>query len=126
MKVRVKYLAFFFECCQNGAEKIVAANVNKQYMALYSSSPSTFSFHYDGVGLLMLCIEKMLNDGYQKPFNYFQQDLRARHLQKMIEVLKIPVDHQESFKENNLPVHTSTMFDEFNLHTKACDASMFC
>ncbi len=124
-KIKVKYMTFFFECCQVEGKEIEVVDIKKQHMCLYSSPPNEVSIHFKGVGLLMTCMVEMLEAGYKGTLNSLQEDLRSNYMQKTTEILGVPLEDQETFMENRLPVFTSNMFDKFILHTKIAIASEF-
>ena len=122
-KIRIKYAAFFFECCQlYRGDKIKAAEIKKQYIAVYSAPPQQISYHYDGVGLMMIVLVDILKEGYTGSVSELQRLVRERLVKKMTETLAIPEDSRESFNKEHLPVHTSTMYDDFCFHKKISDA----
>ena len=121
----MKWMVFFFECCQTEGKKIEVVDIKRQYMALYSSPPNKESYHHDGVGLLVTCMAKILEAGYEGSLNSFQQTLRCKYLTKLTDVLGINVKDQDVFKRTYLPIHTNSIFDDLNLYEKTCNASKF-
>lgn len=125
-QIRIKYMAFFFECCQlNNDDKIKAAEIKKQYVAVYSSPPNQVSYHYDGVGLMMIVLTKLLRKGYSGSFSELQRVVRHKLVKKMTTVWGIDEDVKDQFIAHHLPVHTSTMYDDFSFGRKIAYASEF-
>ena len=128
-KIRIKYAAFFFECCQlHNEDKIKVAEIKKQYVAVYSAPPNRVSYHYNGVGLMMIVLADILREGPQRytgSFSELQRLVRQRLVEKMTEIRDIPEDIRELFIANYLPVQTSTMYDDFSFYKKISDASEF-
>ena len=128
-KIRIKYAAFFFECCQlHNEDKIKVAEIRKQYVAVYSAPPNRVSYHYNGVGLMMIVLADILREGPQRytgSFSELQCLIRQRLVEKMTELLGVPEESQESFIAYSLPVQTCTMYDDFSFQKKISDASEF-
>ena len=125
-QIRIKYMAFFFECCQlHNEDKIKAAEIKKQYVAVYSSPPNQVSYYYNGVGLMMIVLAKLLRKGYSGSFSELQRLVRQKLVNKMTKVLGIHEDMKELFIAHHLPVHTSTMYDDFSFQRKISFASEF-
>ena len=125
-RIRIKYMAFFFECCQlHNEDKIKAAEIKKQYVALYSSPPNQVSYHYNGVGLMMIVLAKLLRKGYSGSLGELQRVVRHKLVKKMTKVLGIHEDMKEVFIAHHLPVTTSTMYDDFSFQRKISYASEF-
>ena len=128
-KIRIKYAAFFFECCQlHSEDKIKVAEIRKQYVAVYSAPPNRVSYHYNGVGLMMIVLADILREGPQRytgSFSELQRLVRQRLVEKMTELLGVPEESQESFIAYSLPVQTCTMYDDFSFQKKISAASKF-
>ncbi len=124
-EINMRYFAFFFECCQLNGDIIRVSTKQQEHMTIYSSPPNEEAYYYEGVGLMTICLTEMLKGGYEKSLNELQQELRGEMIKRMQEVLRIPKRHQMAFRNQHLPVHTSTMFRDINLYEKARDASKF-
>lgn len=122
--IKLKYMAFFFECCQlRSNDRIQAPEIMKQYIAVYSSPPNKVSYHHKGVGLMVTCLAEMLKDGYNKSFTELQRELRQRLVMKITDVMEIPLEQHELFISHHLPHQTATLYDDFSFYTKTCAAS---
>ncbi len=121
--IKMRYFAFFFECCQLNGDLIKASKLQQEHMTVYSSPSNEESYYYEGVGLMVICLAEMLKGGYKKSLNELQRELRSEMIKRMQHVLIIPAENLKSFLNRHLPVHTSTMFSDINLYDKTRDAS---
>lgn len=126
-KIHIKYMAFFFECCQRYGDTIRAAKIQKQYTALYSSPPDKVSYHYEGVGLVAICLAKMMKSGsYKKSFSELQIQLRHDVVKMIEEVVPIPSNvKMDDFVACHVPIQMSTMYDDFSIWSKISAASEY-
>ena len=125
-EIQTKYAAFFFECCQaSNMNMIKVAEIKKQYVAVYSAPPNQVFYRYSGVGLMMIVLADILKDGYTGLFSELHRLVCQRMLEKMIEILAVPEESRESFIASNLPVQTSTMYDDFSFYRKISGASEY-
>lgn len=122
-EVKLRYFAFFFECCQVYGDLIKASKVQQEHMTIYSAPPNEESYYHKGVGVMVSCLVEMLRGGYKKSLNELQRELRCEMIKRLQEVLVIPSHLLKSFLNKHLPVHTSTMFSDINIHEKTQDAS---
>jgi hypothetical protein len=120
-EIRIKYMAFFFDCCQAyNWEGIKVISIPKEHMTVYSAPPNGVAFHYDGISLMVSCLVEMLPD-FTESLNQLQVVLREKLMSRMVDVFHIPSKDLERFKENHLPQHTSSMFG-VNLYESICKA----
>lgn len=120
----IRRMAFFFDCCQlSNWEGIKVVDIPKEHMTVYSAPPNKFSFHQDGVGLMVTCLVEML-EGFDGSLSELQLKLREKLMSKMVDTLHIQSDDLDNFKKKHLPQHTSSMFD-VNLYNEISSACKF-
>ena len=124
-EVKMRYFAFFFECCQVNSDGITVSTIKHQHMTIYSSPPDQVSYYYHGVGLMVICLSEMLKGAYKKSMNELQLELRGEMIKRIQDVVVIPAEQLKDFLNRHLPVHTSTMYSDINLYEKTCDASKY-
>lgn len=122
--IKIRRMAFFFDCCRLSTNSINVVNIQKEHMVLYSAPPNEKAYHFDGISLMVMCFVKLLHS-FEGSLNELQSKLREMLVSKMAEVLHIPSDMLDDWRQNHLPYSTSSMFD-INLCSEISEASKCC
>lgn len=114
--IEVEYFMFCFECCQIDGKSLTVSKVNKQHIVIYSVPPERISYHYKGVGLLIICLTELLKRPYTKSLNDLDRELRSDYCDRLVEVLKISEEGRGVFLKEHAPLHVGNMHDDVNLY----------
>lgn len=123
-EINISRQMFFFECCLVGSSGVKVANVNKQHMVLYSAPPNKRSYHWNGVGLMVSTLAKLLEE---KHASWSLNDLHLLVRQMMLDDLVakngISQEKRKDYENEHIPVCISMMTENINLYDEIQEAS---